>query len=226
MRDKFDKIREQKIIEMYKDNMPLKEICKISPCSISTIPKVLKKYNIPTDRKTKYRDFDKFRKLTPIRYIINKKSNLTEVECLCECGNTIIIPPYRLKNGNTKSCGCLLAERYRRPPNKNANFNCAIRTYKKNAKKRNLLYEISDSDALKLMKSNCYYCNAVPANRYRMVKSCEPFIYNGIDRVDNTLGYIIDNCVPCCIKCNTAKSDMSMNEFKQWLHVVYNRIYV
>lgn len=30
--------------------------------------------------------------------------------CECECGNQIVVPAHRLKNGTTKSCGCLLKE--------------------------------------------------------------------------------------------------------------------
>jgi hypothetical protein len=30
----------------------------------------------------------------------------------------------------------------------------------------------------------------------------------GIDRVVNSLGHIITNCVPCCIRCNALKRDM------------------
>jgi 5-methylcytosine-specific restriction endonuclease McrA len=30
--------------------------------------------------------------------------------CKCECGNTTTVPIFRLKNGNTKSCGCLISK--------------------------------------------------------------------------------------------------------------------
>lgn len=36
---------------------------------------------------------------------------------------------------------------------------------------------------------------------------------NGIDRVDNSLGYVADNCVPCCEACNRAKLQMSSTDF-------------
>jgi 5-methylcytosine-specific restriction endonuclease McrA len=29
----------------------------------------------------------------------------------------------------------------------------------------------------------------------------------GIDRVDNSIGYTPDNCVPCCTQCNRIKLD-------------------
>ena len=36
---------------------------------------------------------------------------------------------------------------------------------------------------------------------------------NGVDRVDNTKGYSVDNSVPCCKFCNTAKHTMSEGDF-------------
>ncbi|MCK5127690.1 MAG: hypothetical protein KAR42_15640 [candidate division Zixibacteria bacterium] len=38
---------------------------------------------------------------------INKKARW---ECRCGCGNTIYVDSTRLKNGNTKSCGCIATE--------------------------------------------------------------------------------------------------------------------
>lgn len=34
----------------------------------------------------------------------------TAWECLCQCGNTKTVLAFQLKNGNTKSCGCLNSE--------------------------------------------------------------------------------------------------------------------
>jgi hypothetical protein len=36
---------------------------------------------------------------------------------------------------------------------------------------------------------------------------------NGIDRMDNKIGYTIGNCVPCCEWCNVMKSDYGVEEF-------------
>ena len=43
------------------------------------------------------------------------------------------------------------------------------------------------------------------------------FTYNGIDRVDNALGYTTGNVVPCCKQCNHAKSDMPYADFMAWI---------
>ena len=40
---------------------------------------------------------------------------------------------------------------------------------------------------------------------------------NGIDRFDNTIGYELHNCVPCCGFCNFAKGKHTYQEFKNWI---------
>lgn len=47
-------------------------------------------------------DGRKFGKLTVLKYVKNKKS-----ECICDCGNKIIVNDSSLLKGNTKSCGCI-----------------------------------------------------------------------------------------------------------------------
>ena len=38
----------------------------------------------------------------------------------------------------------------------------------------------------------------------------------GLDRIDNSKGYEMDNVVPCCFLCNRAKNRMSYAEFIEW----------
>jgi deoxycytidylate deaminase len=35
----------------------------------------------------------------------------------------------------------------------------------------------------------------------------------GIDRIDNNVGYTIDNCVACCRVCNWMKMQMDVDEW-------------
>jgi hypothetical protein len=42
-----------------------------------------------------------------------------------------------------------------------------------------------------------------------------------MDRVDNSLGYVIDNVVSCCEMCNLAKKDFSREEFESWVRRVH-----
>lgn len=52
----------------------------------------------------------KFGYLTIIQNIFNEKQP-TQCLCQCDCGEKIIIPSDRIKNGTTKSCGCYQRQR-------------------------------------------------------------------------------------------------------------------
>lgn len=50
----------------------------------------------------------KFGKLTVIKHAKSKKGYHGAMwECVCECGNTIVVNGQNLKSGNTTSCGCI-----------------------------------------------------------------------------------------------------------------------
>jgi len=72
--------------------------------------------------------------------------------------------------------------------------------YKKRAKKRNIDFLISKEDCEKYFNTNCYYCNEIISGL-------------GIDRIDNEKGYVLDNIVPCCSKCNFMKHVQNKNNF-------------
>ena len=47
----------------------------------------------------------RFGKLIAIEYY--KKSGRTMWKCKCDCGNEVVVSASHLKDGHTKSCGCL-----------------------------------------------------------------------------------------------------------------------
>lgn len=53
-------------------------------------------------------------------------------------------------------------------------------------------------------------------------KNYEPYFYNGIDRVDSSLGYVPDNVRPCCKKCNYMKNQMELKEFHEQVRKIHN----
>ena len=53
----------------------------------------------------------KFGKLTVIKFLGTNYYQKHEYECLCDCGNTTIVLEQHLKNGNTRSCGCIKKEK-------------------------------------------------------------------------------------------------------------------
>ena len=63
---------------------------------------------------------------------------------------------------------------------------------------------------------NCFYCNCLPAKECYTETRTSLYIYNGVDRRDNSLGYILNNCVSCCSSCNFAKNNKTEEEFLIW----------
>lgn len=138
----------------------------------------------------------------------------------CDCGKEKEASTGTVRNGF--SCGCYC--RYtsgvaRRLPNGGAARNANLSKYKISAKKRNLEWSLSDQQFDLLTSGNCYYCDVEPKQICKASRSCRQTsqtIYNGIDRVDNTKGYEIDNVVSCCKVCNRAKDTMTQQEFLDW----------
>jgi hypothetical protein len=81
-------------------------------------------------------------------------------------------------------------------------LNTKVYKYKQSAIKRNLEWSITDEYAHSLFVKACFYCG----------KDSQDTL-NGIDRIINTDGYIISNCVPCCAFCNMAKRDLTVIDF-------------
>lgn len=141
-------------------------------------------------------------------------------KCLCDCGKNSTVSIEGLKRGRTRSCGCLSKELRSLPTGKAAE-NKVIMGYKANAKIRNYSFELKDDELISLFKQDCYYCGASPTNTANTGYDTGSFIYNGIDRIDNSLGYERNNCVSCCKICNIAKHTMSTDEFISWVKRVY-----
>lgn len=96
-------------------------------------------------------------------------------------------------------------KQYYNTPNRRARH---LRTCSKG---RGLAWELPLELAIDLITDNCYYCGAAP----------EPL--HGIDRVDNTRGYLEDNVVTACKQCNKAKSNHTKQFFEEWATRVAQR---
>lgn len=79
--------------------------------------------------------------------------------------------------------------------------------YKNSAKKRNLVFDISLFTFTYKIQQPCYICGK------KSIKGS----YNGLDRVDNKVGYVKHNLSACCWNCNRSKSNLPVEEFKNWI---------
>lgn len=98
-----------------------------------------------------------------------------------------------------------------------------MKRIKSDAKPVGREFSLTLEQVKKMIHEPCHYCGSVNQNRLT-VKSKTPgkylikdFCYNGLDRVDNSVGYRIDNVVPCCAICNRAKNNLGKDEFLAWI---------
>lgn len=169
-----------------------------------------------------------FGRLTVVKRVKNNKRGAWWL-CSCTCGNEVVVNSLRLKRGETKSCGCYKRESAsirRKKAYGEASFNKIFSHYKKYAEKMGREFLLSKEEAKKLMLSSCKYCGKKYDNSNNSISKCNSgdFKYNGIDRVDNSIGYVTDNVVPSCRRCNFAKSDYSESEFLFCIKSIYEHL--
>lgn len=167
-----------------------------------------------------------------------KKQDLKKMRaiwnCECDCGEIIIVSTNNLTTGNTKSCGCLKIEKVKQ------NQKLSLKTitkYKPHIATARRLWKsycyqdkqctLSFDEWFNFSQQNCFYCDLNPSTLYnyfltkvdasQQAKDNGNFLYNGIDRVDNSKSHTIDNVVACCQICNRAKNERSLQEFQQYI---------
>lgn len=94
--------------------------------------------------------------------------------------------------------------------------------YRSGAKHRNLEWNLTEEQFANLINKNCFYCGELPSKRQSVSYKTDYELVNGIDRIDSTKGYTIDNCVPCCSKCNLMKNNLKKEDFLQHISKIYN----
>ena len=167
---------------------------------------------------------------------INGKNKLRR-KCKCICGKEIITNTDKLISGHTKSCGCInrengkiLAKKMNKAWTKYSPIEASARRVHKGR-----YDDMSFNEFYDMSQLNCFYCNAAPNNNANWARNDKKasltskdnanFIYNGIDRIDSSLGHIKGNCVPACKFCNYSKSNMTLDEFKSFIKRLYIGLY-
>ncbi len=169
-------------------------------------------------------------RLTVIKLDDTVKSGIYWI-CKCKCGNEVSVLVTSLLSESTRSCGCLQKEiAAKQIISQNTKYTKEIsaakviyRTYSDG----NITFE----DFYRLSQLPCNYCGREPFKKYTKfdinkmlleeIETCY-FIYNGLDRVENAIRvHNLDNVVPCCYRCNFAKNDKTVDEFKSLIDKLY-----
>lgn len=75
--------------------------------------------------------------------------------------------------------------------------------YKRNATRKGREFGLTLEQFEEITSQPCHYCGGYTENKE----------FCGIDRVDNDVGYVLENCVPCCFRCNAWKGKLTTEEF-------------
>ena len=155
----------------------------------------------------------------------------------CKCGNTSIGDSTHI----TRKISNLMAEgftacmqcyhKYKQElkdrQEKNAElyvYKDVYREYVKKSKERGIEFELSLDQCSPIFASACFYCGAPPKNK-RTRDTGITVWYQGIDRLDNSVGYLLYNVVPCCKYCNSFKMDRTEKEFLEHVsQIYYNKV--
>lgn len=174
---------------------------------------------------------DKFGNLTIVKRWTEKpegrKSKETFCECLCECGNNVIVPARYLANGHKLSCGCL--------QKKNNKEHHAWKGHgeiggswwhdlKKGCKRksRTILFDLTIESAWELFLSQNRKCAisgidigfSTKARRYDRTGTAS------LDRIDSSGAYTIDNVQWVHKIVNNMKQAMNQSDFIGWCKAI------
>lgn len=172
----------------------------------------------------------KFNFLTVLYFDSHNSTRDSKWVCQCDCGNLTIQRTTNLRSGKVKSCGCYRNSRLKGKPSFNilpkgvAALSSLYLNYKTRAKKKGFDFSLSKEDFSLLTQQPCFYCGAEPSSYHKPKDYSSEYIYNGLDRVDNTKGYTKDNIVTCCSLCNKAKGVLQQDEFYSWVKRLWSNL--
>jgi 5-methylcytosine-specific restriction endonuclease McrA len=155
---------------------------------------------------------DKFFRLT----IIEWSKDHVSWKCQCDCGNISYAHSSGLVKGLRRSCGCLNKEisKARRKVDNLAIKRRIYGNYRRGALRRKHDFSLTEDQFFHIIGLPCFYCGEKPSMKYKMDYKHD-FKNNGIDRIDNNIGYIMENSVPCCFTCNRSKHKLSFDGWKE-----------
>ena len=88
-------------------------------------------------------------------------------------------------------------------------------SYRSRAEKKELEFALSKDDYKTITEQDCYLCG----------KETTDTNINGIDRVDNTIGYTIENIKACCKECNHMKNSYALEDLLTKIDTIQNTWY-
>lgn len=157
-----------------------------------------------------------------------KDSSTAVYRVKCKCGKILAKTIGNMKRVN-KCSNCQHVSQ--RSAKSEAGLSLLYAQYRNKAKIKNRSFNISKKRFKILTLSDCFYCGIKPAHVMKSHSASleaaqhGAYVYNGLDRIDNKLGYTKKNVVPCCEQCNRGKLDYSQEEFLNWAKRLYLHVF-
>jgi hypothetical protein len=139
-----------------------------------------------------------------------------------KCGNECEMRKDSIMNSQRSSC--INCKGNGRIASLEAPINVYFSNYKRNANIGGLEWNLSNEDFNNIITKPCIYCGSLPKELQSLEKYhfvTERVKVNGVDRVNNELGYTLNNCVPCCTMCNKMKLIYSETEFLEHISQIF-----
>ena len=141
--------------------------------------------------------------------------------CLCDCGTVRDISSSSLLAGTSLSCGCILKEWIRKTKRLRpyeSLYNWLLKQAARTERNCTLTY-IQFLQFTKIKQ--CHYCgDKVSWAEFNINENGSAY---NLDRKDSSKGYSKENCIVCCIMCNTMKRDFSYHAFVSKIRQIYKR---
>lgn len=213
---RISKETEEKILELYNTKISNVKIAKQVGCTDITVGRVLKDNNLESHLKP---------------HAI-KMINEDFAECyICEIVKPIrsfrlikidVLTSYR----NAKCNSCNVASwKYKANEDIDLYLHYSYKSFKYNNSKK-YIFELNEQDYIDIynkQEGKCFYTN-IDMN-CKLLNGWKERDYSlSIDKIIPSLGYIKDNCVMCIFKINRIKSNLTLQEIKNWMPNWYLKI--
>lgn len=140
----------------------------------------------------------------------------------CECGEQFTLSrDYKIKTSDQIRCKNCKRKANMQP---NVGERAAYKRVKSDAARGGRVFDLPLDWFLEAIHQPCHYCGQVDQNSINVASKrkgeflIKDFKYNGLDRLNNDIGYVIENVVPCCFVCNRAKNSMGYQEYIEYLN--------
>lgn len=144
--------------------------------------------------------------------------------CRCTCGAEVTVAGVYLRDGTTGSCGCLKREKIHigRPQIdlEEVFLTQIMGAYRRRAIRHQRVFELTRSQFRDLVFSKCDICGIYPCRQWKPTHrktSGGMVLWNGIDRIDCALGYVVNNVRTCCTDCNMIRGNLPEEHWQRWL---------